>query len=163
MTVRVYVPSTSRRLRMVVETGGIGPAPIGAHAVTATVRSDLSDAVEEEWEHAAASAAAQSSVAMLEHDEPARRVVLAVDVPAWRDVEDAADPTLVEVEEAPLRRLAAVLVDSADAEHDVAAARDAVAAGAARTDVLLERCLDHEPGWWAAQEVDELLEDLGGR
>ena len=60
-------------------------------------------------------------------------------------------------DEVPLRRLAAVLVDSADAEADVAAARDARLAGAEDAGRLVEACLDHELGWCAAQEVDDLL------
>jgi hypothetical protein len=54
-----------------------------------------------------------------------------------------------------------VLADSADAEPAVAAARDAVAAQGLDAERLLERCLDLELGWWAAQEVEVLLDDLG--
>jgi hypothetical protein len=166
VTTRVYVASTPGRLRAVLAAGRVGPAPFVAHAVTAAVRDALADVGEEEWEYAAATVAAQSSVALLRDDEPARRVVLAVDVPAVRALPDpggSADPTLVEVaEEAPLRRLAAVLADSRDAEQVVAAARDAVARRAPEADRLLERCTEAELGWWAAQEVDVLLEDVDG-
>jgi hypothetical protein len=163
---RVYVPSTPGRLRAVLAAGRIGPAPFVAHAVTDAVREALADLGEEEWEHAAATIAAQSSVVLLTDDEPARRVVLALDVPAVRAparAGDPGDPTQVEVaEEAPLRRLAAVLADSRDAEEVVAAARDAVARRAPEADGLLERCLEAEPGWWAVQELDVLLEDVDG-
>jgi hypothetical protein len=153
-----------RRLRAVLEAGRLGPAPFVAHAVTEAVRATLGDAGEEEWEYAAATAAAQASVGLLTGDEPACRVVLALDVPAVRGVEDTDEPTAVEVaEEAPTRWAAAVLADSVDAGPDVAAARDAVAAGSPDADRLLERCLDHELGWWAAQEVDLLLADADAR
>jgi hypothetical protein len=147
------------RLRAMVTAGGIGPAPFVAHAVTDAVRAGPGDGGDEEWEYAAASAAAESSVAMLAADEPARRVVLAVDVPSVRALDDQ-DPSLVEVDEVvPMRQVAAVLADSADAEAAVGAARDALAEGSADTERLLERCLEHELGWWAAQEIGVLLED----
>jgi hypothetical protein len=53
------------------------------------------------------------------------------------------------------------LADAPDAEGDVGAARDAVAARTAEVERLLERCLDHELGWWAAQEIGVLLEQAG--
>ncbi len=56
--------------------------------------------------------------------------------------------------------MAAVLVDAADAEPVVAAARDAVSAGDPEADRLLERCLDHDLGWWATQEIPTLLDGL---
>lgn len=167
MSTRVYVPSTLSRLRAVLAAGLVSPGPFVAHAVTAAVRDALADSGEEEWEYAAATVAAQSAVALLTEDEPARRVVLAVDVPAGpADPADPTgrgpdpeDPTLVEVgAAAPVRWLAAVLADSREAETVVAAARDAVARAAPEADRLLERCLDLELGWWAAQEVEMLLE-----
>ena len=158
MTARVYVPSTLHRLRQVLRSGGIGPAPFVGHAVTDAVRLELAEVGEEEWEYAASSAAAQSSVGLLHADEPARRVVVAVDVAGARAA-GAEDLTLVEVDEAvPVRRIAAVLADSADAEASVAAARDALDAGASDAERLLDRCLDHELGWWAVQELGQLLE-----
>jgi hypothetical protein len=162
VNVRVYVPSTPHRLRDLVAAGAIRSVPVSAHAVTAAVRAGLPDGGEEDWEYAAASAAAQTSLGMLTDGEPPRRVVLALDVPAPREVGGDDDPTLVELgEQVPLRRLAAVLADSADAEADVAAARDALAARTAEADLLAERCLDHELGWWAVQEVEVLLVESG--
>ena len=108
---------------------GVGPAPFLAHAVTDAVRGELADAGEEDWEYAASSAAALASVGLLGEGEPARRVVLAVDVPGARRVE-VEDPTRCEVDTVvPFRWVAAVLADSADAEDTVAAARRAEAAG----------------------------------
>ena len=159
MSTRVYVPTTLSRLRAVVTADGIGPAPFVGHAVTPGVREGLSDVGEEEWEYAASTAAAQSSLAMLEDDEPARRVVIAVDVPSARPA-GTADPTVVEVDDVvPFRRVGAVLADAAEAEPDVAAARDAV--GTPDAEDLAERCLDHELGWWAAQEIGDLLAATG--
>ena len=159
--VRVYVPSSLRRLHQVVTAAGIGPAPVLAHAVTDAVREAYPDGGEEEWEYAAASAAAQSSVGLLAEDEPARRVVIAVDVPRVGPA-DSDDPTVVQVDEAvPYRRIAAVLADAAEAQADVASARAAVAARTRDVEDLLERCLDHELGWWAVQEIGALLDQPG--
>lgn len=161
MSERVYVPTTLSRLRAVVTAGGIGPAPFVGHAVTPEVREALSDVGEEEWEYAASTAAAQSSLGMLHEDEPARRVVIAVDVPAARPA-GTADPTVVEVDEVvPFRLVGAVLADSADAEADVGAARAALIAGGEDAERLADRCLDHELGWWASQEIGDLLAETG--
>ena len=161
MSTRVYVPSTLGRLRAVVTADGLGPAPFVGHAVTPAVREELADLGEEEWEYAASTAAAQSSLAMLHDDDPARRVVIAVDVPSARPA-GTEDPTVVEVDEVvPFRLVGAVLADAADAEDHVAAAREALAAGATDADRLAERCLDHELGWWAAQEIGDLLAGTG--
>jgi hypothetical protein len=161
---RVYVASTPSRLRDAVAAGVVGPVPLSAHAVTDAVTAELADASEEEWEYAASSAASLVSVGLLRDDEPARRVVLAVDVRRTGQAANA-DPTVVSVdEEATFDRVAAVLVDTADAEPAVTAARDAVSAGDPEADRRLERCLDHELGWWATQEIPTLLDGLlGGR
>ena len=161
MSTRVYVPTTMSRLRAVVTADGIGPAPFVGHAVTPGVREALSDVGEEEWEYAASTAAAQSSLGMLHEDEPARRVVIAVDVPSARPA-GTVDPTVVEVDDVvPFRLVGAVLADSVDAEGDILAARDALAAGHGDAEDLAERCLDHELGWWAAQEIGDLLGETG--
>ncbi|MEO5708404.1 MAG: hypothetical protein ABIQ59_01085 [Nocardioidaceae bacterium] len=161
MSTRVYVPTTLSRLRAIVTVDGIGPAPFVGHGVTPEVRATLPDGGEEEWEYAASTAAAQSSLGMLHENEPARRVVIAVDVPTARAA-GTEDPTVVEVDDVvPFRYVGAVLADAADAEADVAAARDALAAQSEGADGLAERCLDHELGWWAAQEIGDLLSGTG--
>lgn len=161
---RVYVPSTLSRLRDVVTDGGIGPSPVLAHAVTETLRDGYPDGTEEDWEYAAMSAAAQDSLGLLAEDDPPRRVVIAVDVGSVVPVDpvDPGRPTLVELlEAAPARSIVSVHVDSADAEDHVAAARAGWVAAEngeeAAVDVV-ERCLDHELAWFAAQEIGDLLE-----
>lgn len=158
---RVYVPSTLSRLRDVVTAGGIGPSPVLAHAVTETLRAGYPDGTEEDWEYAAMSAAAQDSLGLLADDDPPRRVVIAVDVGSVVPV-DPGRPTLVELlVVAPARDIASVHVDSADAEDLVAVAR-AAWLGAENGDeaavVVVERCLDRELAWFAAQEIGDLLE-----
>jgi uncharacterized protein DUF6912 len=161
VSTRVYVPTTLEGLRGMLRTGTVGPAPVVAHAVTEEVRRGLPDAGEEEWEHAASSAAGLACVALLTATAGTaarpRRVVLAVDVASARPAGDE-EPTQVELDgTVPFSQVAAVLADAEDAEPAVAAARDALAAGAPEADRLLERCLDHELGWWATQETAELL------
>jgi hypothetical protein len=155
---RVYAPTTPRRLRAALEADSFGLA-LQCHAVTSAVQAALPDQDHEQWEHAAAEVAAQQSVSLLAPDEPARRMVLALDVPTVTELA-TDDPTAVEVGgEVPLQRLAAVMSDAPDAEVAVAAARSAT--GSADADRLLEACLDHELGWWAAQELDLLLDSIG--
>jgi hypothetical protein len=158
---RVFVPSTFAQLRAVVASGGVGPAPFVAHAVTDALRAALADGGEEDWEYAAGSAAAQASIGLLEeHDDP-RRVVVAVDASSVLPVV-SDDPTTVEVGEAvPFRRVAAVFVDDEAASADVTAAVQAwSAAQQGDPDALaaVERCLDHELGWFATQEIVDLLD-----
>ena len=119
---------------------------------------------EEELEWAASTAASVDSLRLLGHESaPAdgreaelRRVVAAVDVPSVEPGSD--DSSAVALHEVPLRRLAALLVDAPDAAPLVRAARDALAGGAAEDDPAVERCLDEDLGWWAASELDALLD-----
>ncbi|HET6627768.1 MAG TPA: hypothetical protein VFG63_15360 [Nocardioidaceae bacterium] len=158
---RVYVPITLSRLQEVVVSGGVGPLPVLAHAVTGSLKEEYAEGAEEEWEYAAMTAAAQDSLGLLTEDDPPRRVVIAVDVASVVPV-DRAEPSLVELDEVvPVRAIAAVHVDAADAGEDVAAAREAwAAAEAGDPDAaeVVDRCLDHELGWFATQEIGELLE-----
>ena len=110
---------------------------------------------EETLEHAVAQAAAQDALRLLTEEDRPLRLVAALEVDR---VEPAPgeDPSLATAAELPLRRLAAVLADSPDAAADVTAARAALADGA-EDDPVVERCLAHELGWYAAQELDPLL------
>lgn len=150
--VRVYLPMTAGLLREAVEQGRFGPAPLRGHAVTAALTAELVDGDEEEWEHAAMTAAALDAVPLLAPGDPPLRMVAAVDVSGYDPSPDPdPEPSAVSLpHEVPLRRLASVQVDAPDAEPEVAAARDGV-------EGAVERCLDHELGWYAAQEVGDLL------
>lgn len=163
MSTRAYVPSTLGRLRDVVASGGIGPVPVLAHAVTDALREVYADGGEEEWEYAAMVSAAQDSLALIGAGDRPRRVVIAVDAKLAVPVTGSADVSLVELQDVvPGRNIAAVHVDSADAEADVA---DAVevwarsAEGDPEATRTVARCLDHELGWFAAQEIGDLLDE----
>jgi hypothetical protein len=160
-TTRVYVPSTLTRLRDLLVSGGVGPVPVLGHAVTDAVVAADAGAGEEDWEYAAMTAAAQDSLGLLTEDDPQRRVVVVVDAESARAVQPA-EHSLVELDEVvPVRAIAAVHVDDETAATDVTAAR-AVWGDAENGDPVavaaVERCLDHELGWFAAQEIAVLLE-----
>ncbi|HSE09432.1 MAG TPA: hypothetical protein VLB29_12265 [Nocardioidaceae bacterium] len=162
MSTRVYVPCSLSRLRGVLVSGGVGPVPILAHAVTDDVRSALADLGEEEWEYAVLTAAAQDSLGLIGEDDTPRRVVLVAEAESVSML-DGAEGSVVEIDEVlPLRKIVAVHVDSEDAVEAVSAARDAWAAadaGDAEAARIVERCADHELGWFATQEIGELVEE----
>ena len=161
MSVRVYVPCTWSQLHDILVAGGVGPVPVPAHAVTGALRTAYPDAGEEEWEYAALTAAAQEAIGLVTDDDPPRRVVVAMDAESMVPVEEP-DPSTVQVDEVvPLRKVAAVHVDSEDAEETVAAAVKAWQAAQDGDDeavAAVDRCLDHELGWFAPQELDDLFD-----
>ncbi|MEV5989280.1 hypothetical protein AB0L85_30575 [Streptomyces sp. NPDC052051] len=170
---RVYVPLTLSGLAEAHKTGELGAGPFTAYAVTPALREwYLSDDIEE-LEYAALSRAALASLRLLAGDEgtPRRRVVVAVDVPdgaAAFDPDRGLDPVaLGEVRVAgvvSLAKAAAVHVDADDAEADVAAAVQALAAADGGDDdaqFVVDGAEDHELLWFATQEIPNLL-GLGG-
>ena len=159
---RIYLPATLGVVRHLVTRGELGPAPLVGHAVTPALRAGLPHSSEDELEYAAMLAAAQDSIGLLDAKDPARRVVVAVDADTDPDAVTSSGTTVVTVTGTlPLRAVAAVHVDSADAEGAVAAARSAWPAaeqGDAHALLVVEACLDHELGWYATQEIDDLVQ-----
>ncbi|GAA3814284.1 DUF6912 family protein [Streptomyces chiangmaiensis] len=166
---RVYVPLTLPGLAEAYKTGELGAGPLAAYAVTPALREwYLSDDIEE-LEYAALNRAALASLRLLAADPgaPRRRVVVAVDVPdgaAAADPDRALDPAaLGEVRVAgpvPLDKAAAVHADADDAEADVTAAAEAVAAADGGDDdaqFVVDGAEDHELLWYATQEIPQLL------
>jgi hypothetical protein len=135
-----------------------------AHALTDEVRGQLAELGEEELEYAALSAAAQESLALLSEEDQPRRVVVVAEAPSVLAV-SGAEPSLVEVDQViPLAKVVAVHVDSEDAGADVEAARgalDAARAGEEEAETTVDRCLDHELGWFATQEIGALAQPAG--
>lgn len=162
MSTRVYVPSSPRRLHDLLVSGGLGPAPLLAHAVTERLRATFPDAGEEEWEYAALTAAAQDSVGLIAEGERPRRVVVVAETGTATPVADS-DDSLVKVGEViALARVVAVHVDSEDAADAVSSARRVWASaedGDPAAQEALDRCLDHELGWYATQEIGTLVEE----
>ncbi|MCB5911721.1 DUF6912 family protein [Streptomyces pinistramenti] len=166
---RVYVPLTLSGLAEAHGNGALGPGPLDAYAVTPALREwYVSDDIEE-LEYAALNRAAQASLRQLagHPDAARRRVVVAVDVPEGTAV---ADPdrgldrgALGEVRIAgpvPMTKAAAVHVDSADAEADVAAAAAALGAadqGDADAQFTVDGAEDHDLMWFGVQEIPHLI------
>lgn len=169
-SVRVFLPVTRADL-VAMHRDGLLPLPDGgvrvAHAVTPALRASWPDGDEEEWAYAALLTAAHDSIeALARHDgddeqEPRRRVV-AADVPA---VVASPDPDAAEtgVGVALAVELAWVEAWHVDEPEAAPAVRAAVAAlrssDAAEDDVVaaLEACLEHDLGWYARQELDQLV------
>jgi len=161
VSTRVYIPSSVEGLSNILLSGGVGPVPFLAHAVTGDLRSALPDADEEEWEYAALTSAAQDSLGLITDEDRACRVVVVAEVETVMPVGEG-EPSLVEVVDVvPLRNVVAVHVDSDDAQEDVSAAREvwqAAQEGDAAAVAALDRCLEHELGWFASQEIGDLVE-----
>ncbi|KKD05289.1 DUF6912 family protein [Streptomyces sp. WM6386] len=166
---RVYVPLTLSGLAEAYKTGELGSGPLVAYAVTPALREwYLSDDIEE-LEYAALNRAALASLRLLAADPEAvrRRVVVAVDVPdgaAVSDPDRGLDPAAlgeVRVGRAvPLGKAAAVHVDASDAEADVTAAAEALAAADGGDDdaqFVVDGAEDHELLWFATQEIPNLV------
>ncbi|MBQ0877000.1 MULTISPECIES: DUF6912 family protein [Streptomyces] len=166
---RVYVPLTLPGLAEAHRTGQLGQGPLVAHAVTPALREwYLSDDIEE-LEYAALNRAALASLRLLAADAgaPRRRVVVAADVPdgaVGTDPDRGPDPAaLGEVRVAGPLRLAdaaSVHVDSTDAEADVTAAAEALAAADGGDDdarFVVDGAEDHELLWYATQEIPGLV------
>lgn len=164
-TMRVYVPLTLPGLAEAYRTGQLGDGPFLAYAVTPALREWYASDDLEELEYAALSRAALASLRLLAADDgaPRRRVVVAVDVSddAARPGPDPAAPGEVRVAgTVRLAKAAAVHVDAADAEADVASAARALAAadgGDEEAQHVVEGADDHELLWYATQEIPNLV------
>ncbi|MET7853130.1 DUF6912 family protein [Streptomyces avermitilis] len=166
---RVYVPLTLSGLAEAYKTGELGAGPFVAYAVTPALREWYLSEDIEELEYAALHRAALASLRLLAADSGAvrRRVVVAVDVAdgaASADPERGLDPAaLGEVRVAgavPLAKAAAVHVDADDAEADVTAAAQALAAADGGDDdaqFVVDGAEDHELLWYARQEIPNLV------
>ncbi|MFE6691118.1 DUF6912 family protein [Streptomyces sp. NPDC057743] len=166
---RVYVPLTLSGLAEAHKSGELAAGPLLAYAVTPALREwYVSDDIEE-LEYAALNRAAQASLRLLagHPDAARRRVVVAVDVPersAAVDPDRGLDQSaLGEVRIAgpvPLAKAAAVHVDSADAEEDVAAAAAMLGAADLGDDdaqFTVDGAEDHDLMWFGVQEIPQLL------
>lgn len=164
---RVYLPATMPLLRAAVERGELGPPPLVAFAVTASLREGYADGDAEELEYAAFIEAGRASLRLLSEDPVAsrRRVVLAAEVPDAA-VSVAAEPAVsrsdVRVRVAvPLSRVVSAHLDDPTASAVVAAAANVVLAADLGNDdamFVVDEAEGHELGWYAAQEIPTLVE-----
>lgn len=161
---RVYLPCTIPSLRGVLDAGEVGPAPLSAHAVTPALREWYAEGDLEELEYAAMGEAAEASLRLLADDAGAspRRIVIAADVPdhsvAPDDTTGRAGVRLLDP--VPWSAVVSVHADDDDAEADVRAAVQAVAAADGGDDgaqFVVDGAQGHELLWFASQEAPELL------
>jgi hypothetical protein len=161
--VRVYLPATLPVLATLKERGELDP-PAEAHAVTPNLREWYAEGDDEELEYVAFTRAAQGALRLLRVDgtAPRRRVVVSVDVPASvvRGSDQELGSSLVDVARAvPLAAVAAIHVDGARAETDVAAAAEVVAealAGDPDAQFTVDGAEDHELEWYDPSELGQL-------
>jgi len=161
---RVYVPSTLGLLAAACNAGEIGPPPLTAYAVTPALREWYAEGDEEELEYVAFTRAAQGALRLLRHEAgaPRRRVVVSADVPpaVVRRRDRDLGSSLVEVTgPVPFAAVAAIHVDSADAEEAVAAAADVVeeaVAGDPDAQFTVDGAEDHELEWYDPSELDQV-------
>ncbi|MDQ2835801.1 MAG: hypothetical protein M3Y42_07680 [Actinomycetota bacterium] len=165
---RVYLPGTSTLLARLSQSGSLGPAPITGFAVTPGLREYYLDDDIEELEYAASAQAARAALRLISADSSAakRRVVISADVPdEFVAVRDDLDHGVVRISaEVPIGWCASVHLDDADAQATIATAATEIDA-ADLGDPAAEEKVDDAEGfelcWYATQEIEELLVELG--
>jgi hypothetical protein len=163
---RVFLPSTLPALAAALRAGQLGPPPLAGFAVTPALREAYASGDDEELEYAALTEAARASLRLLAGDPaaPARRVVLAADLPAdlvsW-DARDGEPGRVVVGAVVPVGHLASAHVDDTEAGSDVRRAVQALPAADAGDDdarFTVDGAEGHELGWYATQELSYLAE-----
>lgn len=160
---RVYIPATVPMLRTFVDSGELTPIGGTAFALTPALRESYAAGDTEELEYVAMLDAARASLRLMAADEKAepRRAVLAVDVDDVTLRSDL-DYSVVKVAgSVTLKDVAAVHLDTSEAETDVRAAAEVVDAadlGDPDAEFALGSAEDHELAWYAAQELPFVLE-----
>jgi hypothetical protein len=163
--VRIYLPATIPVLAELRKDAQLSQPPGSGHAVTPALREWYTEGDEEELEYVAFSRAAQEALRLLHADPgaPRRRVVISADVSSTSVTVENQDLGTSAVRVAgpvELAAIAAVHIDEADAEVDVAAAAEAVdaaAAGDPDAQFTVDSAEDHELLWYAPEEIDDLL------
>lgn len=158
---RVYLPSTLPALAGMFVAAQISPSPVVGYAVTPALREWYSSGDMEELEYVAMTQAARSSLRLLmaDPDAPARRVVLAAELPDEQIVGVAGfdEPALVEIKSpVTLTDIVSGHIDDPMAAQDVSAAVAALPAADSGDDdarFAVDGAEGHELLWYAAQEL----------
>jgi len=164
---RVYVPATLSMLRTLVKSGELAPVSGTAFALTPALRESYSAGDAEELEYAAMADAGRASLRLLaaeldsDPDTSPRRAVIAADVD-YATLRPDLDAAVVRLAgPVSMRQIAAVHVDTKEAEPAVraaAAVMDAADLGDPDAEFTLGDAEDHELAWYAAQELPFLLD-----
>ena len=164
---RVYLAATAPMLRELLDDGEVGRPPLRAFAVTPAVREWYLDSDVEELEYAALREAAAASLRLIDADPGAarRRVVVVADVPEHEVTpRPELERAVVELSAAvPLRLVAAVHADTAEAEPAVRAAANVVLEadmGSDDAQFVVDEAEGYELAWYATQEIGALIELL---
>ena len=159
---RVYLPLTLPALATALAHGSL-EVPV-AYAVTPALREWYVEGDLEELEYAATTAAARASLRRLtEPAVPARRVVLAADVPdaAARPAPDLDRAAVRLAGPVTLAQVVSALVDDPGAVADVRRGVEALPraeAGDEDATFAVDSVEDHDLAWYAAQELAALVE-----
>ena len=160
---RVYIPATVSMLRTFVDSGELTPIGGTAFALTPALRESYAAGDTEELEYAAMLDAARASLRLLAGDDKTepRRAVIAVDMDDVTLRPDLDYSVVKVVGAATLKDVAAVHLDTSEAEEDVRAAAEVVDAadmGDPDAEFTLGSAEDHELAWYAPQELPFVLE-----
>ncbi|MFC6090184.1 hypothetical protein Q5530_34630 [Saccharothrix sp. BKS2] len=160
---RVYLPATVAMLRDLVDQGQFVPVGGTGFALTPALRESYAAGDAEELEYAAMLDAARASLRLIAGDDKAmpRRAVVSVDVEGVKLRPDL-DFSVVKLSgPVPVKQVAAVHLDTQEAEDDVRAAAEVIDAadlGDPDAEFTLGGAEDHELAWYALQELPFLLE-----
>jgi hypothetical protein len=166
---RVYIPATVTMLRALNDDGEITAVNNTAFALTPALREYYQAGSAEELEYAAMLEAARASLRLLAGELDAdpkampRRAVISADVDSV-NLRPDLDFSVVRLDSAvPLKIVAAVHLDTEEAEEAVRAAAaviDAADLGDPDAEFTLGDAEDHELSWYATQELPFLMELL---
>jgi hypothetical protein len=161
---RVYLAFTMPTLAKLLVDGESSVPPVRGYAVTPTLREWYSSGDEEELEYVAMTQAARACLRLLHADPsaPARRVVLAAEVPDDQvtGVAGFDEPALVEIRVAVgIAHVVSGHVDDPRATPDIRAAIAALSAsdsGDEDARFTVDGAEGHELLWYATQELADL-------
>ncbi|GAA4427476.1 DUF6912 family protein [Actinokineospora soli] len=164
---RVYIPATVAMLKALNADGELAAVGNTAFALTPALRESYATGGDEELEYAAMLDAARASLRLLNAEldtDPAalvRRAVVSADVDG-AELRPDLDYAVVKLAgPVPMKVVAAIHLDTAEAEDAVraaAAAIDAADLGDPDAEFALGDAEDHELAWYAPQELPFLLE-----
>ena len=164
---RVYIPATVAMLKALSTDGELAAVGGTAFALTPALRESYASGGDEELEYAAMLDAARASLRLLntelekDPDAPVRRAVVSADVDG-AELRPDLDYAVVKLTgPVPLKIVAAVHLDTPEAEDAVRAAAavvDAADLGDPDAEFTMGDAEDHELAWYAPQELPFLLE-----